>query len=477
LKQEKIYDTKSVCPECNKLLKAVVFHEDKKVFMKKRCSAHGTFKVLLDSDYGRYRSLGDFSTPGLSPKSRENSCCSFSGGSCCVSPSSSDAKSSKKGCPYDCGLCDEHQQHTCTAMIDVCDFCQIQCPVCYADTKGKTYLSKEEFSSYLDRVMKAEGGCRMVQLLGGEPTLHPHLLDLINIAEAKGVEVIVINTNGLVLSESENLARDLSGRKVMVNLQFDGLDDKINESLRGIKMLDSKMKAIDNLNRFKVPCSLVVTVKEGLNDDQYNQIIGLCLKKGIRDITITPLGYVGRASKISCDPSKRYTVSDVIADIEKQTGGKLRKDDFLPFACPHTSCITWSMLIKDKESYIPITQLVNISDYKDLISNRVIDGSHQPLRKTARLFFNASRKLGFRRVFKDFWSIYKTIGMKGFLHLNKKGVRICIHNIMDVYTFDTVRLKKCCIHFIDKGGFVPFCAKNVIYRGSAAILKESEKGY
>ena len=444
------YKTKSVCPVCNRLISAEVFSNDNKVYMSKECKEHGKFKVLVYSDLDMYLRLNKFVKEGTKPLQIDSKV--------------------DKGCPYDCGLCEDHQQHTCDAMIDITSACQIECPICYNDSKGNDFLSVEEFGCMLDRLIKNEGcGCNTsIQLLGGEPTLHPKLIELIEVAEDKGIKLIIINTNGIKIAQDLNLVKRLSEHKILIELQFDGFEDHIDEELRGEKLLETKLKALKNLSKYNLQCTLVQTVKKGLNNNQFGKLINYSIGHDINGLVITPLAYIGRADKEGVDPLDRYTPPDIIKDIEKQTNGMFTKEDFFPLSCPHITCIMWAYGFKVKNKVLPISKVINIEDYTNFIKNKMIDDTQNHLTKMIRLFLSAAKELGLRKVFGDFFRVIFAMGLKGLFTIKKIGFKIIIHDIMDVYSFDTVRLKKCCIHsIIPNKGVIPFCSNNIIHRVGA----------
>ncbi|MHB9095013.1 MAG: (Fe-S)-binding protein [Eubacteriales bacterium] len=157
--------TRSICPVCHRLVDAEIQVKNNRVLMHKRCPEHGWFASLVSSDFGNYQTSQKYNKPGTLPLHF--------------------ASEVKNGCPEDCGLCPEHKQHTCLGIIEVTDVCNLQCPICFADASGKSFLTIEQISDMLDLYVKCEGQPEVVQFSGGEPTLHPDLFEMLELVPLK----------------------------------------------------------------------------------------------------------------------------------------------------------------------------------------------------------------------------------------------------------------------------------------------------
>jgi 7,8-dihydro-6-hydroxymethylpterin dimethyltransferase len=153
------------------------FKKDNKVFIKKRCEKHGEFESLLSSDFDAYVNAYKFNRSGMMPAKFGTEV--------------------DKGCPYDCGLCPDHEQHSCVGVIEVTNACNLRCPTCFATAEGHDFLSLEEVSFMLDEFIRHEGHPEVVQFSGGEPTIHPQILEIIGQAREKDIKYVMINTNGI----------------------------------------------------------------------------------------------------------------------------------------------------------------------------------------------------------------------------------------------------------------------------------------
>ncbi|HZW82399.1 MAG TPA: radical SAM protein, partial [Candidatus Deferrimicrobium sp.] len=241
------YDlTRSTCPECLRLLDAkIVLRNDGRVTMLKRCPDHGEFEVLVASDKDYYCNTLPYNKPGSIP-------CEF-------------GTQIDKGCPNDCGLCPDHEQHTCLALLEITDSCNMNCPICYASSGQGNNISLETAKFMLEKYVAAEGRPEVLQISGGVPTLHPQLHEILHLAKESGLKAFLINTNGLRLAEDEDFVASLQefGSELEIYLQYDGLTERSGRTLRGRDMANVRQKALDNLEKYGISANLVTTLARG----------------------------------------------------------------------------------------------------------------------------------------------------------------------------------------------------------------------
>jgi len=216
--------TRSQCPECLRLIDAQVLIRDDAVYLRKHCPEHGWHEALVSSDATWHLNSKKYNKPGGVPYEF--------------------ATSVEHGCPLDCGLCPEHQQHTCVGIIEITTRCNLSCPTCFAEAGEGYDLSVTQVETILDRLIETEGKPEVVQISGGEPTVHPQILDILATAQARGIDYLMLNTNGLRLAEEPDFASQLAHYRPFVYLQFDGLSAQAYQTLRGRDLRDSKQRAL-----------------------------------------------------------------------------------------------------------------------------------------------------------------------------------------------------------------------------------------
>ena len=172
--------TRSICPECKKTIDAQILVKDNKVIMRKYCQDHGWFEALMSSDFENYREWERYNKPGTLPLEFQTEVV--------------------RGCPDDCGLCSSHQQHTCLGLLEITQSCNFDCPVCFASAgtdQQHQHLSFETVKQMIHTLLKSEGKVELIQISGGEPTVHPQILDIIAYAKNTGrIHTILLNSNG-----------------------------------------------------------------------------------------------------------------------------------------------------------------------------------------------------------------------------------------------------------------------------------------
>ncbi|MCE7921402.1 MAG: radical SAM protein, partial [Chloroflexi bacterium CFX1] len=256
--------TKSICPECRKVIDARILLRDGKVFIRKRCPDHGPFEALFFGDAELYVRIAPYNKPGTIPLKFGSEV--------------------REGCPLDCGLCPDHQQHACLGLIEVNQACNLDCPLCFADAgthlaHSGFELTYEQVERMIDTYIAAEGNPEVLQFSGGEPSLHPRIIEFIELANRKGIKYVMLNTNGIRIARDDKFLDALAQTKAHVYLQFDGFDERTNELLRGkADLLKIKLKALDRLAEKDMRVVLVAAVERGINEHEIGPIVEFGLK-------------------------------------------------------------------------------------------------------------------------------------------------------------------------------------------------------
>jgi len=445
-------ETKSLCPNCLRTIPAQLYTDGDKVYMQKSCPIHGVFHSLVWSDLELYQWAFRF-------KRR-------------VNPANKRATTIDKGCPYDCGLCPEHDQHTCLAIIEVTQRCNLHCPVCLSSSQKADHdLEIGQIESMLRALLKYEGGPTPIQISGGEPTVRKDLADVVQMARDLGFGFIEIDTNGIELAKRPELAKELADAGLDgVYLQFDGISNEIYASIRGRNLLAIKKKAIKNARRAGLSVVLAATIIKGVNDHQLWKIIKYAINEKALGVNFQSFAALGRFPSEFWNSIDRITTPDVAWNIELQSGGKLKTRDFIPLPCPDTRCATLAYLVIKDGKITPINRLVDVEGlmgyYAKLAS---FDEMLEAVEKMLYDMWSCSAVPGRRRD-KDLISCFSPPDSK---LLEGRCFSIGIHSLQDVWNIDLNRVKRCCIHELTtQGKLVPFCLYNItsqkgetLYRG------------
>jgi 7,8-dihydro-6-hydroxymethylpterin dimethyltransferase len=425
----------SLCPECLKVIPGIVRENEAGVVMEKTCPDHGHFKTLVSTDLSTYTQLRERPrkvTKFSAPRSRVN-----------------------RGCPHDCGLCPSHDQHTCLAILEIVSRCDLQCPVCLADSKphGKC-IEIDTLKAALKSLIRCEGDVTPLQIGGGEPTLHPDLPAVIREICRLGFDNIELDTNGLALAGNPGFCEQLRDAGLSsVYLQMDGLSPETSIFIRGRDLVGEKLRAVENCKNAGLEVILSVTVVPGVNDDKVWEMIQFGIEQRLTGVNFQAIALSGRFPEYLRDRAKRFTAGHFIQEVEKQSGKKIMGNDFMPIPCPDPRCGLMSyLLIRDGE-LIPLSRVMAEDRLVDLVADQsdwdiVIQQIHS----------DASTGCGCARP-------RNRILDSGSICLNMDFFSVGYHGMMDAYSFDCERARKCCVHELTwDGRLIPFCLYNIKYR-------------
>lgn len=443
--------TNSLCPHCLNTVPAKVIIKDKKVYLLKYCKEHGEQLELLEEVAEYHLKKRSYDKPGTQMEIHTKV---------------------DKGCPFDCGTCPQHDQHACIGLIEITNKCNLSCPLCYAESGEGSFLPMETLEKMMDFFQKSEGNAaEILQISGGEPTLHPQIIDIIKLAKLKKFKYIMLNTNGIRIAEDEEFAKELS-RFVggfEVYLQFDGFKEKTYEELRGKNIYSIKEKAIKNLSKYKIPITLVSSIAAGINDDEIGEIFSYGIKTPyIRGINFQPATFFGRIN--DSITKNRVTLSTVLKNLQKQTSGMIRLDDFIPLPCNVERVAITYLYRTSKGSFTPITRNAKIQEYLHLINNTFVFTIEDALKNAGKSISDIGTTCDCLKFLKDF----KQIVPFNFFVMNKKQkteyidcntFRISVSSFLDAYNFDMKSMQKECVHIITPDlRKIPFSAYNTIHR-------------
>jgi uncharacterized radical SAM superfamily Fe-S cluster-containing enzyme len=441
------YDfTLSLCPECLRRVDAKIVFENGNVYMLKRCNEHGNSKVLIADDIEYYKNMRHYNKPSETPYTFNTK--------------------TDYGCPYDCGLCPDHEQHSCLTVVEVTDRCNLTCPTCYAGsspTYGR-HRTLEEVKAMLDTIVKNEKEPDVVQISGGEPTIHPQFWEIMDYAKSLPIRHLMLNTNGIKIAKDFAFAERLKtyAPDFEVYLQFDSFENAVLQELRGADLTDVRKQAIDNLNTLNLSTTLVVVLQKGLNDGEIGKIIEYALKqKCIRGVTFQPTQIAGRLDNFNPE-TDRMTLTEVRRKIMEQTD-IFNGDDLLPVPC-NPDALVMGYALKLGDEVFPLTRYINPNDLLDNSKNTIIYEQDEQLQgKMIELFSTGNSVEKAEENLKSIMCCLPNIDAPELGYDNL--FRIIIMQFIDAYNFDVRAIKKSCVHIVDKDNkIIPFETMNLFYR-------------
>jgi len=446
------YDTTtSVCGECLHVVEAKIVMRGERVYMDKWCPVHGTERVLVSDDAAYYRACRE---TWIKPPELPNRF----------------ATTMTYGCPYDCGLCPDHMQHSCLSLVEINEHCNLECPICYAESGPRRSLhrSLDEVRAMLDAIVASEGEADVVQISGGEPTLHPQIFEILAEAAGRPIRHLMLNTNGLRIAKDaafvERLAREHP--KLEIYLQFDSLKPAALKRLRGADLTGVRRDALAHLNAAGLSTTLVVTLQKGVNDDEIGDILRFAAAQPcVRGVTLQPIQEAGRTQGYDRHEN-RLTVSEIRRRIAEQSE-LFTAADVVPVPCnPDTLAMAYALKLGGE--VVPLTRYV---DAATLVAGErsTIVFEHDPALR-ARLFelFATNHSPDAQAsCLSDLLCCLPRVEAPAALDY-RNVFRVLIVQFMDAHSLDIRALKKSCIHIAQPDGrLIPFEAFNLFYRGEA----------
>jgi uncharacterized radical SAM superfamily Fe-S cluster-containing enzyme len=438
----------SICSTCFRKVDGKIIFENERVYLTKHCPKHGSEKVLVSDDVAYYRQCREvYIKPPEMPHRRNTPI--------------------RYGCPYDCGLCPDHEQHSCLTLIEVTDACNLRCPVCYAESgpERQSHRTLEQIEFMLDALVANEHEPDVVQISGGEPTIHPRFFDILDAARRRPIRHLMVNTNGVKIARDAAFAERLATYMPAfeIYLQFDSLESHPLEVLRGADLRDVRMQALERLNALNLSTTLVVTLQKGVNDEEIGRIVDFALQQRcVRGVTFQPVQAAGRLDGYS-DSENRLTLSEVRRKILEQST-LFSPEDLVPVPC-HPDSLCMGYAFKDGTTAIPLTGLLDKSDLIDGGRNTIVFEKDDAVRSAfVKLFSTAVGSDAQPDRLKDLLcclpraTVPPSLGYENIF-------RVLIVEFIDAHSFDLRSIKKTCIHIAHPDGrLIPFDTYNLFYR-------------
>ena len=433
--------TTSICPVCRRAVDAQVLLRDGQVYLRKRCPNHGWFEGLVYADAQAYVDQARYNKPGQTPARISTQV--------------------ERGCPFDCGLCPEHRQHSCLALVEVNTACNLDCPVCFANAGAGFNLTLGEVEAMLDRFVELEGHPEVVQFSGGEPTIHPDLAAMLDAAAERDIRFAMVNTNGIRIADDPSWFEGFAARRPLIYLQFDGLTDETYRTLRGAPLLDTKLRALERLTEADLHVILVAAVERDVNEHEVGPLIRFGIDQpAVRGVMFQPVTHTGRHP--DHDPLRRMTIPDVIRRIDADEG-PFRTSDFVPIPCcfPTCSSVTYAYL-GDDGAVIPLPRVVEVDRYLDYITNRTIPAIDRDILHALEGLWSAGSVPG-RPTADRFACAACDLDLPTLTDLARRVFMVQLRDFLDAWTFDVKKAMKCCIGVLqDDGRMIPFCTYNTV---------------
>lgn len=416
---------RSRCNNCDQEVNAEVWRSNDappRIYLRKYCPDCGTTSSRLSSDAQFY-----FAT-------EESGACDCGPNGCAPSALGDNAKTAS-------------QLHTCTLVVEIVRGCNLSCPTCYADSPkangadGLGPLSFTDFVSQVENVLNRQGKIDILQLSGGEPTLHPELFRIIEwLAQETRIADILLNTNGSKLADPlfiRELSKVAPKGRFSVYLQYDGEQESGQVALRGGDMRTIRSRAIRECKMAGIPVALVMTVS---HDNKFD--CGATLERALADDNIRWVIYQPEFISGRNNPEKKLEVPINVADVihSVSRGGIMDLKSWMPLPCSDPNCGMIGFLVRKDEKWFPVSTVFDLQQLVPFIANRMNFDTDDSLNACGC----------------DNYSLEEYMKQLG---LEQKDIKmVFIKPFMDVRTWDVDRINACCTHVLTPEGEVDsFC--------------------
>ena len=438
----------SLCEKCLRRIESKIVIRDNQVWMYKWCPEHGNSKVLIatDAEYWRMGRETYIKPPEMPLQFNTDM---------------------HWGCPYDCGLCPDHMQHSCLTILEITDHCNLSCPVCYAESGPDrlTHRSMPVIEKMLDAVVANEGEPDVLQISGGEPTTHPQFFEILDACKARPIRHLMLNTNGVRIANDPGFAERLAtyAPAFEVYLQFDSFEREALMALRGADLRHIRERAVARLNEVGLSTTLVVTVAMGINQGELGKIIEYAASQPcVRGVTFQPMQFAGRTEGVTVR-NERLTHTEVRQLILDQTD-IFSAADIIPVPC-NPDALSMGYALKTPSGVVPLTRYVGADALLAGPRNTIVFESDPILKNEVfKLFSPNLGPEGQANCLSSLMCCLPNVQAPASIGYDKV-FRVLIMAFMDAVNFDVRAMKKSCVHIVRPDGrIIPFESFNLLYR-------------
>ena len=473
-------------------IEATILERDGKILMVKDCPVHGHFEDVMAIDTAFFRHLEE-TFPG------------------------SDIQSHSDEKLHNHGSSTIKYGRGAVLTVDLTNRCNMMCDPCFMDANQVGFvheLSWDDIKTLLDNAISIKPKRQMsVQFSGGEPTLSPYFLDAVCYAKKVGYNSVQAATNGIEFAKSKEFAQEAAEAGLRyAYLQFDGIGNAANSHRKVGNLFDVKLQAIDNLWSAGIDIVPVVTIINGVNNEQVGRIIQFAIDnpKKISFLSFQPVSFTGRDEEITDERrhAQRYTLSHLAHDVKNQMGISEPTRDWFPISFTatfgdwadlvhgpaaewghlqcgcHPNCGTGMALMVDKETKesVPVTAFLNASGLSRDVA-AVNDASRGKFLSMAGMVLALMRNYDpfktpkhfrlmdlIRRFDKAFGATKKDYGKvkEGRTIADIERRRSDRFNFLfvagmwfqDLFNYDFRRTERCIIPYATQEGEISFCAYN-----------------
>ncbi len=445
-----------MCRECRQVVPARVIEQGGAVYQERLCPSCGTARARIADDSKWY--LGRAATTVR------------------CKPARLPGTPVQRGCPHDCGPCEFHANACHLPVFSVTNACNMDCPICFTYNRPdqRYFMSRAELRSLLERLLERAGPVDLVNVTGGEPTLHPQILDLLHECRRPEIGRVTLNSNGLRLATDLEFCRALADLGVYVILSFDTFRRETALRMHGCDVVAEKRRALDNLQSFGIGTTLLNVMIRGLNDGEVGEVLALARDYSVvRSVTVQTMTFTGKGGK-GFQPRERMPLDGAAKAIETATNGAMRAADFFAHPGAHPLCYSVAYFLKDNGRYRSLTDFVPVNELRSMFGDGYLlqpdDASQDVFRRAIDRLWSSGDPTQMLPTIRKLLERMYPPGQALSATERQAVAEACLltvylHSHMDEDTLDLGRLGACPDQVPDpEGRLIPACAYNLFYR-------------
>jgi 7,8-dihydro-6-hydroxymethylpterin dimethyltransferase len=385
------------------------------------------------------------------------------------------SKAARLGCPHDCGPCSWHATSCQLPIISITNACNLRCPICFTYNRSNPayHMPAHEMARTVDWIVESSGKVDLINITGGEPTLHPDLSAILRCCRRPEIGRITMNSNGIILAKDMDMCRMLADLGVYVILSFDTLNAESSRKICGVDIVDVKRQAIENLSRAGVRMALLYVMVRGINEAEISDVLDMmCANDHILGITIQTMTHTGQGG--GSWPDRRHIpVDEAVAILCSHSKGRLQFSDFITRPSAHPLCyLSCYMLKDDRGGLLPVARYLPHKDIEKLTQDSYLprpDGQEELFRRLIDECYARGEKENleiFRRMLEQLYPPGIVLSSFDRQRAAEASARtIYVHTHMDEDNFDCSRAMLCPdLVPAEPGRLAPACTYNLFYR-------------
>ena len=447
---------RGMCRGCRKVVPARVFFRDGGVWQESLCPQCGGRPALVAGDQEWYLENVLRPMPDHAPLQG--------------------AHQSAQGCPQDCGPCAWHASPCRLPVIPVTNVCNLECPIClvYNRADRPCFLSEDELRRTLDALIAAAGPLPIVNLTGGEPTLHPRLPELLECCRRPEIGRVTVNSNGLRLAEDFALCERQAALEAHVVLSFNTFDPQVSLRLHGRDVVGAKLRAVENLTRAGARFSLLQVMVQGENQAEAGRLLETMRgSEAVLSLAIQTMTYTGPGGGRFGGALRRHIPADEAARIVcAGSDGALEPSDFMPHPAAHPLCYSVCWMLRAGGKLVPLTRLAPRERVAALLGSSYLPDAEALggfLREALDGLYARDERAGLAALRELVGRLHppgRSLAPAERRRVAESAVcSIYIHAYMDEDTFDCSRAMLCPdLTPVAPGRLVPICTYNLFHR-------------